>query len=155
MNTFYAIELSDPEHHDIIEPFLEIVTTFVEHYSTFYIFSSIEDVRYLEQELKDYSIVEMIHTLVYLSEPKLWPSLEDYGFQTDLGNVYLLTSMVHSFEIIGGTDENQQMALLQFDEHLIAEDKRTYYVDVHHQELIGKIANAYKITITFLNSTNI
>ncbi|MBM6617267.1 hypothetical protein [Bacillus suaedaesalsae] len=149
MDTFYAIELTNKDHHDIVEPFLEVVPSFVEHYSTFYIFSSLKDVHYIEEELSIYSIIEMTHTIIGLSEGKYWDTFEDYGLKTNTGKAYLLNSMVKSFQIIGGTEDNIKMALLQFDEHLIAQEHTTYFVDVHHQALIEKIANAYEVSIAF------
>ncbi|KAA0549427.1 hypothetical protein FZW96_05825 [Bacillus sp. BGMRC 2118] len=149
MHTFNAIELADENYHDIIEPFLVVATSFVEQYATFYIFSSDEDVHYIESELKDFSIIEMTHVLTQLVGGNYWDSFGDYGFQTTSQKAFLLTSMVHAFEIIGGKEEHISMALLQFDEHLIAQEHTTYFVDVHHQALIEKIANAYEVSINF------
>ncbi|WP_246945933.1 hypothetical protein [Bacillus pinisoli] len=148
MDNLIAIELIDDEHHDLLEPFLPILSSFKEKYKEFYLFSSREDVLLLEKELKDYFIIQDVHSLYVLRQPQLFPTFSDYGFTSNT-TTYLFQNMVSCFAIKGGNSKDVEMAMLQFDEHLIAINENIYFVDLHHQALIEKIANAYHITISF------
>jgi hypothetical protein len=148
MDNLIAIELRNDEHHDIIEPFLSISSSFKDQYGPYYIFSSIEDVLTLENELADFAIIEAVHSLYLLNQPTLYQDFQDYGFSSKSKN-YLFRNMVKGFSITSGENMDIKMALLQFNEHLIASDDTIYLVDHHHQGLIEKIANSYNIKIHF------
>jgi hypothetical protein len=149
MNILYGIEITDTGNHDIIEPFIDLVTSFKEYHSTFYIFASLDDVSYLKDELTDYKIIEAVHELYLLENPSCSAVFDDYGFQTIAGHAYLLKSMIASFRMKDGLEANKKLALLQFDEHLVASDGPCYFVDQHQQELIENIAKAYNISVSF------
>jgi hypothetical protein len=149
MKALFGIELIDSGYHVIIEPFLEVVSSFVEKQSTVYIFSSLMDAKYISNELDNLDVVEEFHELYLLNKPNVWPNFDDYGFQTQHGHVYIFKSMVSFFTIQSGLEMDKEQALLQFDEHLIARENSTYVVDLHHQELIEKIAKAYNISVNF------
>jgi hypothetical protein len=149
MRILFGIEITDADNHDIIEPFLEVVTSYIERHSTLYIFASIRDANYIKNELAVFNIVEAFHELYFLDHPSVWTIFDDYGFQTGLEHIYLIKSMVTSFTILDGLEVDKELALLQFDELLIARDDTKYFVDLHHQELIENIAKAYNITVNF------
>jgi hypothetical protein len=148
MDILIGIELTDSEQHDIIEPFLSIVQTFKEYHLNLYIFSSMNEATYIINELADFDIVEALHSLYVLKCPTLFNDFHDYGFQT-ISRYYLIESMTTPFSITFGGDKEIEMALLQFDEHIIAKDGAHYFIDRQHQGLIEKIAKAYNITVCF------
>ncbi|MFZ3588136.1 hypothetical protein ACOI1C_02430 [Bacillus sp. DJP31] len=148
MERVIGIELIQSEFHDIIEPFLSLTTSYKERIETFYVFTSLDEVNDLVVELSEFEIIESIHKLYFLENPTLFHDFTDYGFHTSSG-YYLLEGMTTYFTIDQRDEGDQEMALLQFDEHLLAIDEGIYYVDQHHQELIQNIANAYNISIHF------
>lgn len=143
-----GIELKDSNFHEIIEPFLSLVPSYKEKLGSIYIFTSVDEANYIQDEIKEFEIIEAMHILYFLKKPTLYNDFDDYGFRAELG-FYLLENLILNFSIIEGTPKDKEMALLQFDEHLIAKDQEKYYVALHDQELIENIANAYHITIRF------
>lgn len=148
MDNLIAIELIDTEHHDVVEPFLSILSSFREQVQQFYIFSSLADGLFLEQELQEFTIVQDVHPLYSCNQLHLFHTFSDYGFSSPTTN-YLFKDLVSCFSIESGTEQDIEMALLQFDEHLIASNESIYFIDLQHHTLIEKIASAYKITIHF------
>ncbi len=148
MDLVIGIELTNSEYHDIIAPFLPIVPSFKERLEVLYIFTSLEEVNDLKGDLAEFDIIESIHMLYSLKCPTLYHNFDDYGFHSMSGH-YLLENMTTKFTIVQGSKKDIEMALLQFDEHLIAKDEAFYYVDFHYRELIENIAKAYNISIRF------
>ncbi|MFD1736534.1 hypothetical protein ACFSCX_08145 [Bacillus salitolerans] len=154
MKSIYGIELLDASYADIIEPFLPITHSFLGSFSSIYLFNSYEDISYLQNQLEEYEIIDSVHHLLKLENVEYFEgsgSLNDYGFKFPNQSYYVIRNMVRAFSILSGDEQEIKMALLQFDEHLLAKQGKLYVVDAHHQGLIEKIAEAYNITVSFLN----
>ena len=94
--------------------------------------------------------------LVELQNPELKETFYDYGIHSLQEKDYLYLEMVAVFTIEGGTKEQIEMALYQFDEHLLCIDtpdssKNYYYIDQNLIELINGIAKAYDIEVSFFD----
>jgi hypothetical protein len=95
------------------------------------------------------------YNLYALEHPYHYPTFTDYGFISVSEKSYLFEETSIPFQINGGDDEQIKMAMLQFEEHLIGEErsqKKLYFVDRQLQELILGVAAAYKINVSFVSS---
>jgi hypothetical protein len=107
---------------------------------------------HLEQltHLFDFSAIET-YTLIELNDPELTDLFPDYGFITEQGRTYLYEETVIAFSVISGDPTEITMALLQYEEYLIAKEghgKGTiYFMDKNYEDLIKKVASAYDINI--------
>jgi hypothetical protein len=150
MNCF-AIELIHSESKQILDPFIPLTSSYIENHACIYFFYSYEDVQFLSKELEPFQVIENVHSLYRLEHPKVSDVFEDYGFITNQGSYYLIKDMVIAFQLTEGEHESIHMALLQIDEHLIAQVQSYYFVDLHQRDLIERIAKAYQVMVSFLD----
>jgi hypothetical protein len=151
MQFIYGIELPNDNDNDLIEPFLPIISTYVESVSTLFMFKSYDDICFLTEQLKEYHVNYSVHQLILIKDSITSSVISDYGYLSTSNNMYILKEMIAVFTITYGTETDIKMALLQFDEHLIAQLNQFYFIDLHQDLLIEKIAKAYNIKVSFLN----
>ncbi|MCA1031726.1 hypothetical protein LCL95_11890 [Bacillus timonensis] len=98
---------------------------------------------------------EELHPLVQLELVRASLSFDDYGIRTINHLNYLFLDMVSAFIIKNGNKEQIEMALYQFEEHIIATDEGQpspiYFIDCHLEKLIKGIAKAYDIEVSFFD----
>lgn len=86
-------------------------------------------------------------------------TFEDYGFASRAGNSYLYNRLTVLFAFDDQVEDNdstqRQMAILQMEEHVIAKfiegGTPIYAADRQLDELIERIARAYRCSIRFLS----
>jgi hypothetical protein len=114
------------------------------------------------------AVLELLHhynvpseeMLLLLLPPaaNLFAVFSDYGFISRAERHYLYDHLVSIFCFTkpSAAHSEQQQALLQMQEHLIAdfhlEDARYYAVDQHMSELMDRIAKAYHCSISFIQT---
>ncbi|HZG60507.1 MAG TPA: hypothetical protein VEY68_08595 [Anoxybacillus sp.] len=98
----------------------------------------------LPTNIETYSLLELDH-------PELTDLFSDYGFLSEQGRAYLYQEAVIAFSIIDGDATEISMALLQYEEYLIAKEQcnneTIYFMDKTYEDLIKKVAAAYDINI--------
>jgi hypothetical protein len=98
----------------------------------------------LPTNIETYSLLELEH-------PELTDLFSDYGFISEQGRAYLYQDTVIAFSIVAGDATEIAMALLQYEEYLIAmehcNNKTIYFMDKTYEDLIKKVAAAYDINI--------
>lgn len=110
-------------------------------------------------KLQDYLIsknqFEDFFLLLELHNPETKETTYDYGIHSLQEKDYLFLEMVSVFTIENGTKEQIEMALYQFEEHLLCTDtiesKKYYYIDRNFIELINGISHAYDIEVSFFD----
>ncbi len=84
---------------------------------------------------------------------KLFPTADDFGFQSRSGLFYLYTNMVSFFHFTSNLLTGEE-AYLQMEEHLLASyddmDVTWYVVERQFEELIHGIAKAYRCEVKFV-----
>jgi hypothetical protein len=98
----------------------------------------------LPTNIETYSLLELEH-------PELTDLFSDYGFISEQGRTYLYQETVIAFSIVDGDAAEIDMALLQYEEYLIAKEhcnnETIYFMDKTYEDLIKKVAAAYDINI--------
>ncbi|QOR65515.1 hypothetical protein IM538_17125 [Cytobacillus suaedae] len=111
-------------------------------------------------ELQDYlieqNLFEDFFLLLELHNPETKETFYDYGIHSLQEKDYLFLEMISVFTIESGSNEQIEMSLYQFEEHLLCidtgyESKKYYYVDRNFVELINGIAQAYDIEVSFFD----
>lgn len=150
MNILYGVELSGPStlHSDLLLTIKE-KTRLVDHDDTIVIVSTFLEAERLKSLVEEQTMFEGLHTLVLLDNPELTSLYSDYGFKSHSNKIYLFQELVQSFTIRATDPVQEKMALLQFEEHLIAKDGAFLYIDSQLIELVQGIATAYSIDVTF------
>jgi hypothetical protein len=91
------------------------------------------------------------YSLLELENPEVTDLFTDYGFTSEFGRTYLYADTPIAFSIVRGNPTEVAMALLQFEEYLIAKEKLAnetiYFLDKNYEDLIKKVANAYAINV--------
>jgi len=91
------------------------------------------------------------YSLIELQNAELMPLFSDYGFISSNNRTYLFKEAILAFSITSGDTIEIEMALLQFEEYLIAKvlqnNESVYFVDKNYKDLIIKVASAYDINV--------
>ncbi|RAK22379.1 hypothetical protein B0I26_102373 [Anoxybacillus vitaminiphilus] len=91
------------------------------------------------------------YSLLELNNPELTDLFGDYGFISEQGRAYLYQETVIAFAVVDGDATEIDMALLQYEEYLIAKEhcnnETIYFMDKTYEGLIKKVAAAYDINI--------
>ncbi|WP_044894802.1 hypothetical protein [Bacillus alveayuensis] len=91
------------------------------------------------------------YSLLELTHPELTDLFGDYGFISEQGRAYLYEETVMAFSIVDGDAAEIAMALLQYEEYLIAKERcnneTIYFMDKSYEDLLKKVAAAYHINI--------
>lgn len=109
-----------------------------------------------QQTLERYSVFAETMTLVQLPvDAELTRTFSDYGFTSPSGTSYAYHHLICVFHFIRQAQPAEQaQALLQMDEYMLGRfmhmEHMCYFVDVHHQELMVRIARAYRCEIEVL-----
>lgn len=106
-----------------------------------------------EVKLKLEDAIEEEFPLYWLSNPDPKRVFTDFGFISDKNNYYLYQEFIIPFSVTGYNEKEVGNAIEQMDEHLVAIDHHNietiYFVERYHESLIEKIAQAYKVDVTF------
>ncbi|MBA2869902.1 hypothetical protein HNQ85_000160 [Anoxybacillus calidus] len=101
-------------------------------------------IQLLPSNIETYSLLE-------LENPERTDLFNDYGFISEQGRTYLYQETVIAFSIVEGDATEIAMALLQYEEYLIAKEhcnnEIIYFMDKTYEDLIKKVAAAYDINI--------
>jgi hypothetical protein len=126
------------------------------------IINSIVELAPIEQILEQYSIVsELVPVLQLPNSAILKEHIEDFGFTTLSGNIFLYESslILFTFDHAQENSDDYTMALSQLDEHIVASfvaNKTTYYIaEKHLHDCFYGIAKAYKCTFKLENLQNL
>jgi|GEM_PF-1346577 len=91
------------------------------------------------------------YSLIEIQGSELTPLFPDYGFISASNRVYLYAETVLAFSIIDGSATEIKMALLQYEEYLIAKTivngYFVYFIDKNYTDLLTKVASAYGINV--------
>lgn len=112
-----------------------------------------EEREQLSEYLQRYECFAESFSLLYLESGEEKTFFSDYGFIAAGDALFLYEELVAAFQIVKGEQEQIAMALLQAEEDLIAIEygkNPIYYIDKHKIALIKKYAEAYEITVQFL-----
>jgi hypothetical protein len=122
---------------------------------TIYLYESEQDRETAVFLLKEGHLLEDRHLLISLENAIMWEHFNDCGTISENGEYYLWLELVLPFTVTAGDLIQQEMALLQFEEHLAASASlacgRVYFIGVHLKELASGIARAYDIEVSFLD----
>ncbi|PLR76496.1 hypothetical protein CU633_16180 [Bacillus sp. V3-13] len=141
-----------------VPEFIELVrreTSPDDEHDSMFIYRSADASSLATNLLLEGELYEDIHLLILLTNATTGDVFSDYGFISEKQNHYLFKSMVSCFLIKNGDKIAVEMAQLQMEEHLVARTKTNgdelFFVALHDQELIGRIAKAYDIEVSFLD----
>ncbi|MFC0269988.1 hypothetical protein ACFFIX_00755 [Metabacillus herbersteinensis] len=150
MNILFGVELSGATslNFNLLLRIKEKVRI-VDHDDTIVIVSSFFEAERLKSLFEEQTIFEEQHALVLLDNPEVTSLYSDYGFKSHANKIYLFQELVQSFTITATDPVQEKMALLQFEEHLIAKDGALLYIDSQFLKLVQGIATAYSIGVTF------
>lgn len=112
-----------------------------------------EEQEQLSDYLQSYACFEEKFSLLYLEKGEQKELFSDYGFVAEGCDLFLYEELVASFHIKTGEHEQISMALLQIEEDLVAVEyskNPIYIIDKQKVTLIKKYAEAYEITVEFL-----
>lgn len=91
------------------------------------------------------------YSLIEIQGSERTPLFPDYGFISASNRVYLYAETVLAFSIIDGSATEIKMALLQYEEYLIAKTivngYFVYFIDKNYTDLLTKVASAYGINV--------
>ncbi|MDN3016512.1 hypothetical protein PH210_09950 [Paenibacillus sp. BSR1-1] len=143
-------EIADfPEFHDLL--FEE--TNINWNVRNFFIYLIDEEANLAQELLKAAELFEHIHPLFVVANGKKSTTFEDYALELDVDHCGLFASDIIPFCITKGNQNDIQMAMYQFEEHLVFETRENgsalFFIDKNNIELIHKIARAYDIVVTF------
>lgn len=160
MTVFYAIEWKqsgeDIEWESFYEAFF-LVAVPLDEADDMLIYQYNQEADEAALFLEDFGLLEASHAVYQLHNPLVEERFSDYGFTSNLNRCYLYEELVLPFIITSGEKQQIDMALLQIKEDLIALDQAespVLFIDKQMKELVQGYADAYKITISFLLSTN-
>ena len=156
MNTVYGVEMKPPIGKlpgftaQLVRKTAELATV-IDRDKQLVIISNKQEA----QGLKDYyiskDVFEEFYTLLALSKSTVPKAIfSDYGFISQNNDYYFYKNMVTGFTITQGEDVEIKMAMVQFEEHVIAQDQEVLYIDQSFTELIEGIARAYGLQLTFM-----
>jgi KaiC/GvpD/RAD55 family RecA-like ATPase len=106
--------------------------------------------------MKRYKIqTEPMKLLLLPEDAVLTDAFSDYGFISRADNTYVYAKLICSFHLLSQEPESErEQALEQLNEHLIAQftehGKPVYMVDNQLEELVHRIAKAYRCQISIL-----
>ncbi|MBD1378876.1 hypothetical protein [Metabacillus arenae] len=151
---YYGIEINSLEEFtseymsDTIPKITEAVHV-LDSSESIFIVGTKEESQRLASLLQNKNMYEDTYELIKLDEPVKKGCFEDFSIQTNSNHYYLLNELVAYFKIASGQEIQKEMAMLQFDEHLIAMDNGYYFVEKSLLELIENISKAYEIEVVF------
>ncbi|PLR85959.1 hypothetical protein CVD25_04390 [Bacillus canaveralius] len=152
----YGVEANHLIGH--VPEFIELVrleTSPADEHDSIFIYRSTDACTLAKNLLIEGELYEDVHMLILLTNATTEDVFPDYGFVSKKQNHYLFKSMVSCFLIINGDKIAIEMAQLQMEEHLVARTKTNdvelFFITLHDQELIGRIAKAYNIEVSFLD----
>ncbi|MGG1679830.1 hypothetical protein ACIFOT_29550 [Neobacillus sp. NRS-1170] len=143
-------EIADfPEFHDLL--FQE--TNIDWNVGNFFIYLKDEEANLAKELLEVAVLFEHIHPILVVANGKKSTTFEDYALVFDEDHCGLFASDIIPFFITGGNQNDIQMAMYQFEEHLVFETMENgsalFFIEKNNIELIQKIARAYQIVVTF------
>lgn len=112
-----------------------------------------EEQEKLSEYLQSYACFEEEYSLLYLEKAEQKELFADFGFVAEGYELFLYEELIAAFQINAGVDEQISMALMQIEEDLVAveyEKNPIYFIDKQKNVLIKKYAEAYEITVEFL-----
>jgi len=123
------------------------------------VLDSVDDLNTALELLEEQAVsAEELNLLQLPPESDLYLPFSDYGFTSDSKQSYLYEHLIQTFRFSTQLQPFAEAsnALLQMQEHLIAHyciDSISYYVvDNQFEELMERIAIAYKCTVLFNNT---
>ncbi len=156
MNTVYGVEMKPPIGKlpgftaQLVRKTAELATV-IDRDKQLVIISNKQEAMALKDYYISKDVYEEFYPLLVLSKLTVQKAIfTDYGFVSQNNDYYLYKNMVASFTINHGEDEEIKMALIQFEEHVIAQDQEVLYIDQSYIELIEGIARAYGLQLTFM-----
>ncbi|WLD92056.1 hypothetical protein [Alkalihalobacillus sp. AL-G] len=157
MEVVYGVEhceLSDQSQDDLNELFttIESIATIIDRDEQLLIVKTEHEYKMLQNFFEQKAFLEECLLLFQLDSDSIHMLNTDYGFTADSGHSYLYKELTFPFQVSLNT-EQEQMAMLQMQEHIIAEEEGgspIYYADRQQQELILRIASAYQVSFTLL-----
>lgn len=151
MQECFGIEvINNHEQINLLEEIQQLVTLVDYNEMDFFIVPSLSDAKTIVELYDAIEISTQIMPLFRMLNSEKMELFEDYGF-TLSSQCYLMKEMVIPFTIIGGEEKQIEMALLQFQEHLIAIEKGEvffYFIDQSLMDLIKGIAYSYDIEVS-------
>jgi hypothetical protein len=131
------------------------MATIIDRDEELLIVATVQEANDLQDFLLSKNLFEDFFLLLELHNPEAKETFYDYGIHSLQGKDYLFLEMVAAFNIESGTKEQIEMALYQFEEHLLCIDTvqstKFYYIDQNFIELIKGIAHAYDIEVSFFD----
>ncbi len=156
LNRVFGVEMKPPKNKlpgftaQLVKKTAELVNV-MDRDKQLVIISNKAEAEVLKEFYISKEVFEDFYSLVHLSNSTKRSSLfEDFGFVSQNQQFFLYKNMVSAFTIKQGDEKEIKMALLQFEEHLIAQDHQLYYFDRMQIELMKGIARAYNLELTFL-----
>ncbi|KON87059.1 hypothetical protein AF332_09715 [Sporosarcina globispora] len=154
MQTLYGVEASYiiqevPEFMNLIR----METELFDFQQNTFMFEQMDHADFTKNVLVEAGLFEGFFKLYYIKSGEKGETFNDFAIEIDSGSC-LFTEPLCAFTITGGHSEDIQMAVYQFQEHLVftaKEDKMVYFSELHLKDLIIGIAEAYDIQVSFLD----
>ncbi|MDP4164486.1 MAG: hypothetical protein Q8898_15430 [Bacillota bacterium] len=153
MQTRFAVEASIGIEDTQMEDLLLEVTDCLEFEGYFFIYHSLEEALQAKELLAIGNCFEEFHPLCFLASGSEGPAFFDFGIKSKINGYYLLIEHLSMFTITGGESTDMEMAVYQFEEHLVfsakEQNKTFYFIESKDEELIRNIAKAYGVEVSF------
>lgn len=130
-------------------------TKIIDFHDQIFLFEKQSEAEKAEHLLKEVNLFENKLHLLLINEGEKGETFFDFGMESEDRN-FLFIENLCAFCIEKGDPEAVEMAVFQFQEHLVftAENEKPgtiYFSERHLQDLIKGIADAYDIQVSFLD----